>query len=274
MSKHSHDVLDTAVAFLQKRDGTDKVLKICRYSVKLLLAVALKPHAGQTAGSSSQSETVRRLKSFESSVGASRKALRVGKFLQDVDALRKAPPFSSAEGFLELVASGGEGVYYFVEQLVWLVKAGALDKKHSRQLQKISAWAEFVGYFGSVALKSMEITTLLHKERSASLQIRIQPMPYSNGGSCQSPDQAGSSSMDMTSSSEEAARKLLKALQFKRLLKTLALIQDLSDALLALHDILEDSDGNSPLGNPALLAACGLLSALISTHKTWVSVSG
>ncbi|CAI7838744.1 unnamed protein product [Closterium sp. NIES-54] len=135
MSKQSHDVLDTAVAFLQKRDGTDKVLKICRYSVKLLLAVALKPRAGQTAGSGSESETVRRLKSFESSVGASRKALRVGKFLQDVDALRKAPPFSSVEGFLELVASGGEGVYYFVEQLVWLV--GGIDFDYTFVLRRL-----------------------------------------------------------------------------------------------------------------------------------------
>ncbi|GJP70890.1 hypothetical protein CLOP_g1782 [Closterium sp. NIES-67] len=263
MAKPSRDILDTAVAFLQKRDGTDKALKICRYSVKLLLAVALK-------NSPPESEAVRRLKSFESSVGASRKALRIGKFLQDVDALRKAPPYSTTEGFLELIASGGEGVYYFVEQLVWLVKTGTIDKRHSRHFQKISAWAEFIGYFGSVALKSIEITTLVQKERSVSLQITSQPI--SNGGSCISSHQDGSSSSQDVTSSEENATKVLKALQFKRLLKTLSLIQDLSDALLALHDILEDSDGKSPLGNPALLAACGLLSALISIHKNWVSV--
>lgn len=47
-----------------------------------------------------------------------RKAFRLGKFLQDINNLRK----SKATGYpalLELLAYGGEGVYYFIEQLVW-----------------------------------------------------------------------------------------------------------------------------------------------------------
>lgn len=47
-----------------------------------------------------------------------RKAYRLGKFLGDVNTLRKTrlhAPF----GALEWVAAGGECVYYFTDQLVW-----------------------------------------------------------------------------------------------------------------------------------------------------------
>ncbi len=47
-----------------------------------------------------------------------RKAFRLGKFLQDVNNLRK----SRATGptyLLEALAYGGEGVYFFIEQAVW-----------------------------------------------------------------------------------------------------------------------------------------------------------
>jgi hypothetical protein len=47
-----------------------------------------------------------------------RKAFRLGKFLQDVNSLRK----SRATGhvyLLEALAYSGEGVYYFIEQGVW-----------------------------------------------------------------------------------------------------------------------------------------------------------
>lgn len=106
------DLLDKSVSFLQKRDGTDKLLKILRYSTKLVLA---------TRVISPSSPTSQRLKSFEASVGVSRKALRLGKFLQDVNELRRAPSFATTEGILELISSGGEGIYYFVEQFIWLV---------------------------------------------------------------------------------------------------------------------------------------------------------
>ena len=55
------------------------------------------------------------------SAGASdacRKAYRLGKWLSDLNTLRSTPVLTKA-GALELLASGGEGVYYFVEQLTW-----------------------------------------------------------------------------------------------------------------------------------------------------------
>ena len=109
---YQRDFLDRVVLFLQKRDGTDKTLKVARYTVKILLATSFRD---------STSETAVRLKNFESSVGVSRKAFRIGKFLQDVNILRKMP-WAGAEGALEVLASGGEGIYYFIEQFVWLVR--------------------------------------------------------------------------------------------------------------------------------------------------------
>ena len=51
---------------------------------------------------------------------ARRKAYRLGKWLADVNAVRKTP-LSVRYSYLEILASGGEGVYYFVEQLTWRV---------------------------------------------------------------------------------------------------------------------------------------------------------
>jgi hypothetical protein len=48
-------------------------------------------------------------------VVACRKAYRLGKFLQDVQHLRKSKA-TGLTALLELVAYGGEGVYYFIER--------------------------------------------------------------------------------------------------------------------------------------------------------------
>jgi hypothetical protein len=47
-----------------------------------------------------------------------RKAYRLGKFLQDVNDIRKIPS-TTRTAMLETIAAGGEGVYYFVEQFTW-----------------------------------------------------------------------------------------------------------------------------------------------------------
>ncbi|CAM6093293.1 unnamed protein product [Calypogeia fissa] len=230
--------LDHLEAYLARRDGVDKALKILRYSSKVWLATPLLVQL-------SDPDVVKKVRNFESSVGTSRKAFRLGKFIQDVNALRRAPSVTTRGGFLEFVATAGEGVYYFVEQFVWLVKAGAIDKRHAKQLLKWSAWAEFIGYLGSVTLKSLQVSTFLEQE--AELKKILDSRE--NG----------------TDTSVQASRKL-KTLQAKRFMKTLSLIQDLSDSLLALNDI---TGGQGVLARPFLLALAGLVSALISTHKNW-----
>ena len=49
-----------------------------------------------------------------------RKAYRLGKWLADLNALRNTPVLTKMGAF-ELLSNGGEGVYYFVEQLTWYV---------------------------------------------------------------------------------------------------------------------------------------------------------
>ncbi|KAF7851576.1 hypothetical protein BT93_L3575 [Corymbia citriodora subsp. variegata] len=225
-------------AYLAKRDGVDKALKISRYATKIILSSSLLPEALPLR---------RRLKSFESSVGLSRKAFRLGKFVQDVNALRASPLDSGQDLILSLIAYGGEGVYYFVEQFVWLAKSGLIDGRHSRVLSKISAWAEFVGYIGSVNLKIRDLRRLQEDEACVESSIEIAT---SRGVNCK----------------EEELK--LRKLRDKKLMKKLSMVQDLADGLMALADI---RDGKGRLSGPLLMSCAGLVSALISTHKNWVS---
>ncbi|XP_043712124.1 peroxisomal membrane protein 11A-like [Telopea speciosissima] len=232
------DFLNHLEVYLAKRDGVDKLLKICRYTSKIVLASSVLP------------ETLplhRRLKSFESSVGVSRKAFRLGKFVQDLNALRNASVDSDQELFLTVLAYGGEGLYYFVEQIVWLAKAGLIDSKHSSSLQKISAWAEFIGYFGSIALKIGDLKKIAEEEARVKSRIEIA-MLRGDGYN------------------KEALE--IRKLELKRLMKKLSIVQDFADGLMAFADI---RDGKGLISSPLLLASAGLLSALISTHKNWLS---
>ncbi|MBA0808090.1 hypothetical protein Gohar_023853 [Gossypium harknessii] len=232
------DFLNHLEVYLAKRDGVDKLLKISRYATKIILASSILP------------ETVpltRQLKSFESSVGLSRKAFRLGKFVQDVNALRNSHLDSKEEILLSVIAYGGEGLYYFVEQFIWLAKSGLIDAKHSRNLQKISAWAELIGYIGSISLKLRDLKRI--KEDEACLNSSIE-IAISRG---------------VGRTEEEERRKKLRE---KKLMKQLSVVQDIADGLMALADI---RDGKGRFTDPLVLSCAGLLSALISTHKNWVS---
>ncbi|XP_006367303.1 peroxisomal membrane protein 11A [Solanum tuberosum] len=234
----NRDFLIHLEAYLAKRDGVDKLLKISRYASKIILASSVIPESLPLS---------LRLKSFESSVGVSRKAFRLGKFVQDVNALRSANISSKEDLLLSILAYGGEGLYYFVEQFVWFGKAGLIDKKNLNSLQKISAWCEFIGYIGSVSLKVKELSQISEDEQCL-LSTREVSMIRGIG----------------FADEEEKLRKL----RLKKLMKRLSVIQDFADGLMALADI---SDGKGMLSAPLLLSSAGLLSALISTHKNWIS---
>jgi len=232
------DFLNHLEVYLAKRDGVDKLLKISRYATKIILASSVLP------------ETLivtKRLKSFESSVGLSRKAFRLGKFVQDVNALRGSHFDSKQEIILSFIAYGGEGLYYFVEQFVWLAKSGLIDSKHSKSLGKISAWAEFVGYIGSISLKFRDLKKLSEDEVCLESSVEI--------------------AVTRGVGRQEEERRLWK-LREKKLMKKLSIVQDFADGLMALADI---RDGRGQFSGPLLVSCAGLLSALISTHKNWVS---
>ncbi|KAL0325711.1 UNVERIFIED_CONTAM: Peroxisomal membrane protein 11A [Sesamum radiatum] len=238
-SKNQKDFLTHLEIYLAKRDGVDKLLKISRYATKIILASSLV----------AQEPLVTRLKSFESSVGVSRKAFRLGKFVQDVNALRSIhfTSHSDLNFVLHVIAYGGEGLYYFIEQFVWLGKAGLIDKRRLPALQKWSAWCEFVGYFGSVSLKVIELRKIDEEERCLVASIDLAVL---RGIGCR----------------EEYDK--LRKLREKKMMKRLSMVQDLADGLMALADI---RDGRGRLSTPLLVSSAGLLSALISTHKNWIS---
>ncbi|XP_022144177.1 peroxisomal membrane protein 11A [Momordica charantia] len=235
--KH-RDFLNHLEAYLAKRDGVDKLLKISRYATKIILSSSAVPESLALTD---------RLKSFESTVGVSRKAFRLGKFVQDLNALRNSHFESTQEIVLAVVAYGGEGFYYFVEQFVWLAKSGLIDKRYSSSLQKISAWAEFIGYIGSISLKIRDLNRIIDDE--ACLRASIEIAVTRGNGHLEE---------------EEKMKKLRE----KKLMKELSIVQDFADGFMALADI---RDGNGRLSGPLLISCAGLLSALISTHKNWIS---
>ncbi|KAF3624335.1 Peroxisomal membrane protein 11-3 [Capsicum annuum] len=225
-------------SYLSKRDGVDKLLKISRYASKIILSSSVM---------SDSSTLSLRLKSFESSVGVSRKAFRLGKFVQDVNAFRSSNVSTKEELILLILAYGGEGIYYFVEQFVWLGKAGLIDKKNLSVLQKISAWCEFIGYIGSVSLKVKELRQVGEDEECLKSTIEV-------------------STIRGIGYDDEMEK--LRKLRLKKMMKRLSVVQDFADGLMALADI---RDGKGVLSAPLLLSSAGLLSALISTHKNWIS---
>jgi hypothetical protein len=164
-----------------------------------------------------------------------------------VNALRDSPFDTKQETILSIIAYGGEGLYYFVEQFVWLAKSGLIDSKHSKSLGKVSAWAEFVGYIGSISLKFRDLKKLSEDEVCLESSIGVT---VTRGVGCQ-----------------EGERRLWK-LREKKLMKKLSIVQDFADGLMALADI---RDGRGRFSGPLFMSCAGLLSALISTRKNWVS---
>ncbi|GMI82503.1 peroxin 11A [Hibiscus trionum] len=72
-----------------------KLLKISRHATKIILASSVLPETVPL---------IRQLKRFESSVGLSRKAFRLGKFVQDVNALMNSHLDSKEDTFLSIIA--------------------------------------------------------------------------------------------------------------------------------------------------------------------------
>ncbi|GBF91823.1 hypothetical protein Rsub_04928 [Raphidocelis subcapitata] len=239
------DTLEKTVVFLQKREGIDKALKIIRYTSRLIAAV-----------SPEGSEARRRFDLLQASVGQSRKAYRLGKFLQNVHGLRNASLWAAAAGgsradvvlgALEVVTYAGEGVYYFLDQFIWLMKAGVISKALERRLSRASAYAEAAGYAANIALN-------LHRVRVLQLQefaLRARAAKAAKDGAPPDP----------------ATPRRIAALRSQRVLRAAFVVQDLSDALLALSDI---TDGRyARLSHPVVLALAGLVSAAVSSYKNW-----
>ncbi|EEE58900.1 hypothetical protein OsJ_10529 [Oryza sativa Japonica Group] len=182
-----------------------------------------------------------RLRSFESSVGLSRKAFRLGKFVQSINALRAAAyhPHPHVHPLLVLLAYGGQGVYNFLEQFAWLAKAGLLPARLlPRRLHRIGVWAQLLAHVGSIAIKLEEVAEL-----ECGVEARLEE-------GC----------------GEES--EVVRTLSRKLLLKLMSLVQDMVDSAMTVGDV---TGRKGLLGSSTLMASAGLLSALISVHKNWNS---
>ncbi|GLC45802.1 hypothetical protein PLESTB_001154400 [Pleodorina starrii] len=229
------DFFDKTSRFLAKREGIDKTLKVLRYSARL--AVALSPK---------DQELTKRLASFEKSVGVSRKAFRLGKFLQDVNSFRHSKT-TDATVFLELLAYGGEGIYYFLEQFTWLIKTGALHKDLEERVAFASAFSELVGYVGSIWLSYLKLQKLIKQERDLTEQL--QKIRKEEG---------------VTDPKLEGT---LLSVRFQRNLRCALIVQDIADSVMAFNDV---TGGRfKGFNNPMVLALAGLTSGSISFYKNW-----
>jgi hypothetical protein len=236
----------------QKRGNplcTLQVLKILRYSARLALATAL-------SGSDANRDLVAALSQFESSVGNSRKAYRLGKFLGNANAMRKLP-VRAPYVLLELLANAGECCYYFLEQVQWLARSGVLPPRLAPRVTRLSACGELVGYAASIILNTVRIRSIVEREVALGAELRRR--------------------LAVSGTADDEKNKPLAAeiaqLRARRVLRTLGLVQDLADSLLALADIRQAAPGQQQraglLSNRAVLAAAGLLSGCLSAYKQW-----
>ncbi|KAK4837621.1 hypothetical protein QYF36_006965 [Acer negundo] len=145
--KNNRDFLNHLEAYLAKRDGIHKLLQISSYVTKIILASSVLPQTLPLTW---------RLKSFESSVGMSRKAFKLGKFIQPINDFRNSRFESKQEFVLSAIASVGDSLSLFLEQFIWLAKSGAMDDKHLHHLEKISAWADLIGHIINISLTLRE----------------------------------------------------------------------------------------------------------------------
>lgn len=162
-------------------------------------------------------------------------------------------PFAS----LELIANGGECVYYFVEQFQWLVKAGVLPERYSRSLGKLSSLGELIGYVASITLGILRISLIL--EREVALSAELERRRRSRGDTIEPLDEK-----------DEHLAGEIRLLRARRVLRTLGMAQDLADALMAIADLRDSKAGL--LSNRAVLATAGLLSGSLSAYKNWPGV--
>lgn len=272
--KQKKDLLDTTVAYLKQREGIDKTLKIIRYTARLVAATAPP-----------KSAAAQRCENLQAALGSARKAYRLGKFLQHASAWRRLPPLdwrlalldphyrrAHRGDLLERAATAGEGAYYFLDQIAFYFKAGALGEPRKgpweQRLARLSLWAESVGYACGIALGLARVRALAAAEAQLRGGLTARHRAAASRG-------GGGSNPQMQQQQDEGVARL-RALRAARRLRCAAIAQDAADALLALSDLLDGKGGavGRCVSHPALLALCGLLSAGVSTHKNWTAVVG
>jgi hypothetical protein len=237
-------------------------LKIARYACKIVLSISSFDESPDVYDG---------LSSIEKGLGTSRKAYRIGKFLKNVSALTKQNPYrlvpSVSSSVIEVCANVGEGLYYFVDQFQFLVKVGVLSKEHGRQLTKISACAELLGYFANTVLNILRLHNLLEREIALISELQRRKRKC----------EAKGEDFNALDDTNKALLVEISQLRKRRIFRTLCLVQDAADSLLAVYDLKEACGGRVPstkqhagiITTKTMLAAAGLLSGCIGAYKRW-----
>ena len=100
-----------------------------------------------------------------------RKAYRLGKFLQGLDAGRKAAAAGGPSAALALAAAYADACYYVCEQFVWLGRAGVVGRALASRAARAGAWAELGSYAASSAVNAAALAAA--GERRAALLGRL-----------------------------------------------------------------------------------------------------
>jgi len=251
----SYDALDVAVTLLKRREGIDKTMKLARYA--LILAVSEAETRARRNDSvlvsTSTAEFIRAGTALERSLGNARRALRLGKFLGNVAELRDVVREAEADGkrgwrrwaSAAAACAALEGAYYFLEQGVWLSKAGVAMREKStlERLVRWSARAEVASYIFSIACSRDEW-------RGASRDARDARRALANG--------------DAEGESEDALRARVARAEKAKRDAALAMFQDFVDGVLSFEDAV-DAPGVE-ISSERLVNLLGLLAAALDFH--------
>ena len=139
---------------------------------------------------------------------------------------------------------GTRGSIWRIHQLAGIAR----DTRLRRRLEVAGACAELVSYAAAAALAALELQRL--KEQEAALAAQLAGLSRGK----RSPEEMA-----------EARRRLARA-RLQKAMVSLSLAQTLTDTLLTLNDIRQVDSG---LGDPHLLAWCGLVSAFLGLLKMW-----
>lgn len=231
---------------------TTQVLKIARYSIRLLLATGvLESPAARKA-----------LEDTEHALGSSRKAYRIGKFLRCYAALRKqrrlVPSISSS--VLEGTAAMGEGVYYFIDQFQFLTSVGVLSSRQGRHLKMVSSIAELVYCSSDVVLNVLRLHNLLEREVELIRELRRRRRVCDERGQ----------KFDYGDEVNVALIDEVNAIRKRRFLRTMTIIDDLANAVLAIDDVRDAYQLRvRRRTSGVILSLCGLASGIVGFWKKY-----
>ncbi|KAK9113165.1 hypothetical protein Scep_020684 [Stephania cephalantha] len=253
------DYMDHAVAFLEKRDGLENCLSIAMYASRVILSTSHHHQQQQHLAPS-------RLERFHESLRLTRQALHLGKFIEDLNKLRKLE-FGSHQDLmtLNLMAHGGSGLHHFLEQFLWLEKTGLISDDGGgtfNKLDKLSNYAELVGYVGSLGLKSISLVETLQRERNLESRIRGERTASSSDNNA-----AGGGDHNELVMISGLKGEMIKVKE-EKLKQQIQVARCFLDVAVKLALIRGE---HLYFGNPFFAALKGLVLSILTTRKIWSS---